>query len=246
MNSYQQKIINKVFTFKKIIIISYFCLIITETAVDVSAAITPLGRIRTNGKWFVDEDNRVVLFRGFNSVRKEFPWVPDPTSPQLPDGCLNLKNTSQLQNLKDWGFNVARLGFMWSGLYPQKGVLNQTYVDEMMGIVKRLEEYGIYVILDLHQDMMSSKFQSYDGAPIWAVNELPAPKHSFPWPFRNITSSFEAYITEAGSQAFQCLYNNISSFEQYFHEFWTTTATIFKDTPSVLAYELINEPWVGN
>jgi hypothetical protein len=38
-----------------------------------------------------------------------------------------------------------------------------TYVNEMLKIIDLLEYYGMYVIIDLHQDMMSSKFNSYDG-----------------------------------------------------------------------------------
>ena len=66
-----------------------------------------LSKIRLNGKYFVDEYDRVVLFHGTNAVEKNPPWVP--ISQQ------NLKNKTHLQNLKDWGFNVVRVGYMWSG-----------------------------------------------------------------------------------------------------------------------------------
>jgi endoglycosylceramidase len=199
---------------------------------------TGLSKIKTNGKWFVDENNRVMMFHGFNAVEKQFPWVP------VDGNNVNLKNLSQLQDFKNWGFNAVRLGFMWSGLYPQKGVVNQTYVNEMVAIIKSLEDYGLYVMIDLHQDMLSSKFNSYDGAPLWALNELPPPEHSFPWPFNKTNLGFGAYLTDAACHAFQCIYSNVSNFETYFQQYWTTTAQILKDTNSVLGYELINEPWV--
>jgi hypothetical protein len=66
-----------------------------------------LSKIRLNGKYFVDEYDRVILFHGTNAVEKNPPWVP--ISQQ------NLKNKTHLQNLKDWGFNVVRVGYMWSG-----------------------------------------------------------------------------------------------------------------------------------
>lgn len=31
-----------------------------------------------------------------------------------------------------------------------------------------------------------------------------------------------------------------------FTNFWKKTASVFKDEPNVIGYELINEPWVGN
>lgn len=117
----------------------------------------------------------------------------------------------------------------------------------MLEIVETLEEFGIYVIIDLHQDMLSSLFESYDGAPLWILDELPAPKHPYPWPFKKEGIFYGgAYFTEACSFAFECLYRNVSNFEGYFHEFWTQTAKAFKNSSSVLAYELINEPWAGD
>lgn len=147
--------------------------------------------------------------------------------------------------MKQWGFNVVRLGFMWSGLYPTApDIINQTYVTEMMKIVNLLEEYGMYVIIDLHQDMLSSQFAAYDGAPLWILEQLPKPKHAYPWPFKNPYLGFTAYVTEACGFAFQCLYSNKNNFEDYFQQYWVSTAQIFNQTSSILAYELINEPWV--
>jgi endoglycosylceramidase len=49
------------------------------------------------------------------------------------------------------------------GVMPHKNHVNQTYLNEITKIVDRLASYGIYTLIDLHQDMMSSKFDSYDG-----------------------------------------------------------------------------------
>ena len=206
-----------------------------------------LSKIRIKDKWYVDEDDRVILFHGINAVQKSFPWYPDNTG-TVNDHCrdhCDMTNRTQLAYLKKWGLNVVRLGFMWPGLYPDKGNLNESYARKMVEIVNTLEEFGIYVIIDLHQDMLSSLFESYDGAPLWILNQLPAPKKPYPSPFKNKGLFYGgAYFTEACSFAFECLYRNVNSFEDYFHEFWTQTARIFKNSSSVLAYELINEPWV--
>lgn len=71
-----------------------------------------LDKISLKGKWFIDEDGRVTLFRGINAVSKEFPWIPDKK-------YVDMTNSTQLRYLsKEWGFNAVRLGFMWSGLIP--------------------------------------------------------------------------------------------------------------------------------
>ena len=43
------------------------------------------------------------------------------------------------------------------GSSTQKNYINETYLNEIVKIVDDLASYGIYVIIDLHQDMMSSK-----------------------------------------------------------------------------------------
>ena len=163
-----------------------------------------LSKIKLDGKYFVDQDGRVMLFHGINSVQKNFPWVPD----QHPN---NLRNLTEIENLQKWGFNAVRLGYMWSGLYPEKGKINQTYVNIMTEIIDTLASYGIYTLIDLHQDQMSSEFYSYDGVPLWLLNELPAPKHPYPWPFKEKEIWDKAYFSEACCFAFQCFYDNVSN-----------------------------------
>ena len=53
--------------------------------------------------------------------------------------------------------------YFYEQRFQDKGQVNMTYVNEMLKIIDLLEYYGMYVIIDLHQDMMSSKFNSYDG-----------------------------------------------------------------------------------
>ena len=91
---------------------------------------TVLSKIRTKGKWFVDEvkrlqisdlcdillkynfktkqtkkDDRIMLFHGINVVEKNFPWYYE-------QGHQNLNNKTNLENLKKWGFNTIRLGMI--------------------------------------------------------------------------------------------------------------------------------------
>jgi endoglycosylceramidase len=87
-----------------------------------------LSRIKIRDQYFVDDQNRVVLFRGTNAVMKKFPWIPN-------DPGNDMTNLTQVTNLRNWGFNVVRLGLMWSGLMPERDVINQTYLNEMVNIV---------------------------------------------------------------------------------------------------------------
>ena len=57
----------------------------------------------------MDSKDRVAMLRGINAVQKQFPWIPN-------DPNVDMTNDTQLNNLKEWGFNTVRLGVMWSGL----------------------------------------------------------------------------------------------------------------------------------
>ena len=48
------------------------------------------------------------------------------------------------------------LGTMWSGMEPEDGVYNETYVEIMRDIIDRLADRGVYAMLDMHQDCLSS------------------------------------------------------------------------------------------
>ena len=49
---------------------------------------------------------------------------------------------------------LNRLGAMWTGVEPEEGYINQTYVNILKEIVKSYGDEGIYTILDMHQDVL--------------------------------------------------------------------------------------------
>jgi endoglycosylceramidase len=65
------------------------------------------------------------MFHGVNSVYKGFPWY-----------FAYLLNDTRLDDLERFGMNVVRLGTMWSGVEPEEGVYNQTYIDILQNIIQ--------------------------------------------------------------------------------------------------------------
>ena len=194
-----------------------------------------LDKIAIHDHDFVDKQGRRRLFHGINAVLKYPPWYPEW-----------LLNDTKLQYLNDWGFNVVRLGVMWSGVQPVCNFTNQTYLNKLQEIVSKLQSHGIYVILDMHQDVISSYYGTYDGMPRWLVDKLPASPHAFPWPLPRLTQWADGYLTQAAGRTFQQLYDNVNGARRYFEEFWRTVANSFNSYDSVLGYEIINEPWCGD
>ncbi|KAG2377959.1 hypothetical protein C9374_008581 [Naegleria lovaniensis] len=213
-------------------------------------------RVNTPTQQFMDETNRTRIFHGVNVVYKIAPFHPDRfnfnTNTSLTD--------KDLQNLRNWGFNVIRLYLSWEGTEPRRGQYNTNYLATLRDIVRQCEKYGIMVILDVHQDVMSDLFCG-EGFPRWAV-QYSTP--DFPYPFNNIHlrinqtthapvvsdclqhAFFQYYLTTAASNAFQNFYDNMNGVRDAFADFWKYSANYFKDEPNVLGLEIINEPFAGD
>mmetsp|Transcript_105427 Transcript_105427/g.304340 ORF Transcript_105427/g.304340 Transcript_105427/m.304340 type:complete len:323 (-) Transcript_105427:1277-2245(-) len=201
---------------------------------------TALSWIRTSeeNSHFYDEHGRVRIFHGSNRVMKAEPWYFDDM----------LENDDEFDAMAQIGFNVMRLGFMWSGYNPAEGVFNQTYIDVIKTIVDKMAARGIYTLLDMHEDVLSSKFCLYDGAPLWVMNKS-VPDHEFPWPFTGDCSSrgwMANTLTEAAGHAYQDIYDNNYGMLDDLTTFWQNAAGQFQDIPSVIGYETMNEPFAGN
>jgi len=147
----------------------------------------------------------------------------------------------EAERLAEYGVNVVRLGFMWSGYNPAPGVFNQTYMSLVKTIVARLNNQGIYVFMDMHQDGLSSKFCLYDGIPLWVANKssVKIAKRAFPWPL-NATAKRCSWgwqsnvITAAACTCYQDIYDNNYGMLDDLVAFWKRAAAELKDLPGVL------------
>ena len=175
-----------------------------------------------------------------NRVKKAFPWYFSSLSDDAKE--------TEIRLIKGTGATVVRLGYMWTGVNPSPGVFNLTYIQKIERIIARLAAHGIYTLLDMHQDGLSSKFCLYDGVPLWVINKSSS-RHAFPWPLTGPCSdrNWETnLLSEAVAKAYQDLYDNHNGMLDDFVRFWEFTAKQFANNPNVLGYELINEPFAGN
>lgn len=215
------------------------------------------GKVK-HGYVFIDASGRARLFHGVNAVYKIPPWRP-----QLSgfDHRYSLSE-EDAKLLRAWGFNVVRLGVMWPGVEPQRQMFDQQYLADITTLVNTLGRYGIYTIIDLHQDLGNRAFCG-EGIPDWAAYKPDLGERAFPWPVRNETMpldddgypqlseclkvTFSTYYTTKAVQAeFQGLYDNKNGAGDEFCNFWYEVARTFAGNDNVLGYELINEPFTGD
>lgn len=142
------------------------------------------------------------------------------------------------------GFNLLRYGIFWDAVEPQPGKIDYEYLNKVKSIVKLAEENGMYIILDMHQDLFAQKF--IDGAPDWACLDegLPHPQDCVIW--------FEAYLkSEAIIKAADNFWANkeaedgIGLLDHYEH-MWEEIARVFAPCDNVIGLEPMNEPFMGS
>ena len=184
----------------------------------------------------INFSGQVKIFHGVNFVAKQPPWYHEP-----------LLDPSYAQDLRGWGLNVVRLGTMWSGLEPREGYYDMEYVEKLKQIITNFKDNGIYVILDMHQDVASQQFETYDGFPAWLVEKLrTGAERQFPWPLAGIENWFCGYVTYEACHVFQGLYDNKYEAVDRLARVWAVIAQELGQFPNILGYNILNEPWAGN
>ncbi|MCB9758361.1 MAG: cellulase family glycosylhydrolase [Alphaproteobacteria bacterium] len=142
----------------------------------------PLPRIRAEGERFVDTHGRTVLLRGVNLGGDcKVPWPDGGTHhPGSLDGPISFINRpfpleqaeEHLGRLKRWGVRCLRLLTTWEAIaHPGPDQLDAAYLDYLTALCERVGEAGLYLFVDLHQDVFS-RFTGGDGAPAWALEAL--------------------------------------------------------------------------
>ena len=144
----------------------------------------PLGS--AGGPFLADRYGRVVLMHGADLVYKVPPFevVVDGTGP-------NVLTPPEAQRMAGLGFDVVRLGIIWKGLEPGTAPINDPaicspgplgrrdpeqfnpsvfngYLRALDATISLLGRYGIYSLIDMHQDVYNEVFGG-EGAPNWAV-----------------------------------------------------------------------------
>ncbi|MEZ5035949.1 MAG: cellulase family glycosylhydrolase [Chitinophagales bacterium] len=147
------------------------------------------------------------------------------------------------REVKEFGFNFVRYLIFWDAIEPQKGVFDEAYLDRVQERVEWYTKRGMYVMLDMHQDLYSIEFDG-DGAPAWAIrsgNNKPIELgDDMPWWLKNIDPA----IIAAWINFWE--YKEHKDLQEHYALMWQKAIKRFKDNPYVIGYDLMNEPWGGD
>lgn len=191
----------------------------------------------------VDADGRDVLLRGanVNSLARYWQGVPtiDTTIPVSDDDW---------DTMAAHGFSVIRLLVTWANVEPEKGAIDEDYLEQVDEYVAAAAEHGIYSVIDMHQDAYTSFLftedpaeceagatpaKGWDGAPEWAVlsDDL-----------STCLTGSDRNSSPAVNRAWNNFYDDTDGIRTAFAEMWGKVAEHFAGQPEVAGYDLLNEP----
>jgi len=202
----------------------------TSEAVVVAAS--PRGTISHTGRWLTDDAGRVVILHGVNMVEKQPPYYPAAAGFGEDDAAW----------IEQHGFDVVRLGVLATGLMPRPGVIDTAYLDHLSATADVLARHHIYVLFDFHQDGWGPAIGD-DGFPAWMTLTGTAKNTHTTFPLYYVTNP-------AIQQSFQSLWDDAPGpggvrVRDRFAAMVRAIGSRFATAPSVLGYDVFNEPWPG-
>ncbi|MCG2461496.1 cellulase family glycosylhydrolase [Flavobacteriaceae bacterium F89] len=188
--------------------------------------------ITVSGSRFVDQNKRQVILNGINIVSKN-----------KEDGYIFQGGPELYENLVKWGVNCIRFIIIWDRLEPEPGVYNEEYLKEIDQRIALAEKNGLFVVLDMHQDLFSVKYS--DGAPEWATLDEGKP---------HTTGAIwsDAYMmSEAVQTSFDNFWLNKPApdgigLQDHYASLWQHIAKRYADNSTVIGYDIMNEPFPGS
>ncbi len=136
-------------------------------------------KIDIDGPWFKDADGRTLILRGVNLGGSSKVPYPHGAS-HVREGFFDHRHVSfvgrpfpleeageHFGRLRHWGFTFVRLLVTWEAVeHAGPGSYDREYLDYLYEVVRRADEHGIDLFIDLHQDVWS-RMSGGDGAPGW-------------------------------------------------------------------------------
>lgn len=192
---------------------------------------TTMKELSIKGTTFVDLDGNEVILSGINLVCKD-----------KAKGYVENVTEQDFKDFKDLGFNLIRFGLIWDGVEPNPTKYDVAYLAKLKEQIKLAEKYGIYVFLDMHQDLYSVLYS--DGAPEWATITEGLPH------IQGEVWSDAYLISPAVNKAIDNFWGNYEvngvGLQDYYTDMWKFVADYFKDCDNIIGFDIMNEPYPGS
>lgn len=176
--------------------------------------------VSVDGERFVDAEGRHLILHGFD-------------------------NAGDFSEMREWGMNFGRVLMNWSRIEPECGVYDEEYLSALDKKVADAKANGIYVLLDMHQNLWGKGVPRGSGAPPWAMltKDLPHIAEGPIW-------SMAYFQSERIQKSFDHFWANDPGpdgigIQDRFAMMWQMLAKRYADEPNVIGFDIINEPFPG-
>lgn len=195
-----------------------------------------MDKISVNGLDFIDGYGRIRFFNGMNIDDKS---IGDRFRYELDEAFFEKYAAN--------GFNLIRLAVTWANIEPVPEKYSESYLSSVDEIFRLAEKHGVYILIDMHQDLYSG-FDGVgggDGAPLWAclTDGKRAKPYKFVWA--------EAYFF--GKWVHNCFdhfWNNDpvlgKGLQDRYADMWRMLAARYGDSPALFGFDFLNEPAAGS
>lgn len=213
-------------------------LIVTLTIMGASCDSRPLPDAPPKARpttWHVegnalrDPSGRTVVLRGVNlsGAHKQKPYFND----------FGPADYARVRS--EWGLSSARFLMTWAAIEPTKGGYDDAYLGELEKRMQWARDAGLWVILDMHQDLYGEGFLGGDGAPPWTCDDAKykAFEPGNPW--------FFGYLDQNLISCFDTLWTNADT-RSHLVEAWRRVAKRLARFDNILGVDPLNEPHWGS
>ncbi len=218
---------------------------------SLAVLLPPLaGCDRPHTAFLRDEQGRSLVLHGLNVSGSAKGPIWHYGTPSSPDTGLPWITEDDAHRIsRDWGFNLVRYLIFWQHVEPQPGVYDDAYLDAVAERLRWLADAGVYVILDMHQDVYGKRDTAgraigFNGAPQWATLT-----DGEPFVFQTAAWGFN-YFEPAVLRAFDHFWDGDAGahpeLQARYAAMWRHVAQRFANTPNVLGYDTMNEPFPGS
>ena len=195
-------------------------------------------KIGVCGTCFADEKGRQRIFNGYTVVYKG--------CEADADGVVRYRtelNEEAVAGFAKQGMNIVRLGVTWAGIEPDMTFYNETYLQGVKDAVRLCEKYGVYVLLDFHQDLFGYACYNGDGAPAWACRLPDENRHA------RVIWAEGYFLSRSVQTSFDAFWRNEDvcgrGLRDRYCDMLRHTVRYLNDCGNIMGIDVFNEPYPG-
>jgi hypothetical protein len=210
-----------------------FLVFLSPSILTMKVANAQSSWLHVDGKYIKDEQGTTIILHGVNFIGYQ-------VNEYLTQGYSD-HTEADYQRIASWGFNVVRLAISWQHIEAVEGIYDESYFTNFVDRdIEWAQKYGIHVIIDFAKWGWSPYFnytaRGY-GLPGWLFYGYPDSQEG------QSKAIDDFWLGKAPGGAPATPQN--PSMQDRMIQVWKYIAGRYKNNPTVIAYDLFNEPASG-